>query len=105
MKTRRLLNRRKNFPTNGRRLNDIEFDKFNNLYHFTAEGLCDPSGLNRHGTLPYYYELNSLLDNDVFGESIYCNPPWSLAVACVQHLRACHAKAPMDTKAMIVLPN
>jgi hypothetical protein len=45
------------------------------------------------------------LDNDVCGESIYCNPPWSLAVASVQHLRSCHATTPMDTKAVIVLPN
>jgi len=46
-----------------------------------------------------------LFDNDVFGESIYCNPSWSLAIACVQHLRTCHAKAHMETKAVIVLPN
>jgi hypothetical protein len=105
LKARRLSNRKKNLPTNGWRLNDVEFDKLNSLYHFTVEGCCDSSGLNRHGTLSYYSELNSLLDNDVSGESIYCNPPWSLAVTCVQHLRACHEKAPMDTKAVIVLPN
>ena len=45
------------------------------------------------------------MDNDVSGESIYCNPPWSLAVACVQQLRSCHAKAHVDTKAVVVLPN
>jgi hypothetical protein len=105
LKTRRLLNRKKNIPANNWRFNDVEFDKLNSLYHFTVEGCRDPSGLNRHGTMSYYSELNSLLDNDVSGESIYCNPPWSLAVACVQHLRACHAKASMDTKAVIVLPN
>ena len=105
LKARRLLNRKKNLPTNGWRLNDIEFEKLNSLYHFTLEGWCDPLGLNRHGTLPYYSELNSLLDNDVSGQSIYCNPPWSLAAACVQHLRACHAKAPMNTTTVIVLPN
>jgi len=104
LKARRLSNRKKNLPTNGWRLNDVEFEKLDKLYHFTVEGCCDPSGLNRHGTLPFYSELNSLLDNDVSGESIYCNPPWSLAVACVQHKRACHAKAPMDTKAVIVSP-
>jgi hypothetical protein len=49
--------------------------------------------------------MNSLLDYDVSGESIYSNPPWSLAVACVQHLRSCHAKAPMDTTSVIALPN
>jgi hypothetical protein len=69
------LNRKKNPPTNGWRLKDVEFDKLNSLYHFTVEGCCDPSGLNRHGTLPYYSELKHLLDNDVSGESIYCNPP------------------------------
>ncbi len=88
LKARRLTNRKKNLPTNGWRLSDVEFDKLNSHYHFNVEGCCDPSGLNRHITLPYYSELNYLLDNDVSGQSIYCNPPWSLAVACVQHLRA-----------------
>ncbi len=116
LKTRRLLNREKNLPTYGwrlsdigkeelRRLSDIEFAKLNNLYNFTVEGCCDPSGLNRHCKLPYYSEHNSLLDNDVSGESIYCNPPCSLAVACVQHFNSCHAKAPMDTTSVIVLPH
>jgi hypothetical protein len=99
------LNQKKILPANGWRLSDIEFEKLNSLYNFEVEGCCDPSGLNRHGKLPYYSERNSLLDNDVAGESIYCNPPWSLAVACIQHLRSCHSKAPMDTKAVIVLPN
>ena len=69
------------------------------------EGCCGPSGFNRHGTLRYYFELNSLLGDDVSGELIYCNPPWSLAVACAQHLRAFDARSAMDTKAVIVLPN
>ncbi len=38
LKARRLTNRKKNLPTNGWRLNDIEFEKLNSLYHFTVEG-------------------------------------------------------------------
>ena len=34
---------------------------------------------------------------------MYCNPPWSLAVQCVEHIRTCHAKSPLKTKALIVL--
>ena len=52
LKARRLSNRKKNLPTNGWRLNDVEFDKLNILYNFTVEGCCDPSALNRRGTMP-----------------------------------------------------
>ncbi len=45
LKSRRLTNRKKNLPTNGWKLNDIEFEKLNCLYHFTVEGCCDPLGL------------------------------------------------------------
>ena len=38
LKTRRLLNRKKNLPTNGWRLSDIEFEKLNRFYIFTVEG-------------------------------------------------------------------
>ena len=38
LKARRLTNRKKNLPTNGWRLNDIEFEKLNCLYHFIVEG-------------------------------------------------------------------
>ncbi len=36
---------------------------------------------------------------------MYCNPPWSLALHCVEHIRTCHARSPLNTKALIVLPN
>ena len=62
-------------------------------------------GLNGHRNLPFYSELNSLLDHDVSEQSIYCNPPWSLAIKCVEHLRACHSNSPLDTKVAIVLPD
>jgi hypothetical protein len=39
----------------------------------------------------------------IAGQSVYCNPPWSLAVQCVEHIRTCHAKSPMNTKVVIVL--
>ena len=61
-------------------------------------------GLNGHRNLPFYSEQNSLLDHDVSGQSINCNPPW--IIKCVEHLRACHSKSPLDThKAVIVLPD
>ena len=53
-KTRRLLIRKQNLHTNGWRLSYVEYENLNRLYKFTIKGCCDFSGLNRHGTLPYY---------------------------------------------------
>ena len=103
--TRKFLNRRKRPPTDGWRLSDKEFDELNIIYSFTLEGCCDPLGLNGHQNLPFYSEQNSLLDHDVSGQSIDCNPSWSLAIQYVEHLRACHSKSPLDTKAVIILPD
>jgi len=36
---------------------------------------------------------------------VYCNPPWSLEVKCVEHIRICHSKSPINTKVFIVLPD
>ena len=38
----------------------------------------------------------------IAGQSVYCIPPWSLAVQCVEHIRTCQAKSPMTTKVVIV---
>jgi hypothetical protein len=102
--TRKLLNRRKRPTTDRWRLSDKEFVELKKIYNCTLEGCCDPLGLIGHRSLLFYSEQNSLLDQDVSGQSIYCNPPWSLAIECVQHLRACHSKSPLDTKAVIILP-
>ncbi len=69
------------------------------------EGCCDHLGLNGHRNSPFYSEQNSLLDRDISGQSIYCNPPWSMVIKCLEHLRACHSKSPLDTKAFIILPD
>ena len=45
------------------------------------------------------------LSHDTTGQSVYCNPPWSLAVQCVEHIRTFYAKSPLNTKGLIVLPN
>ena len=34
-----------------------------------------------------------------------CNPSWFLAVQCVEHIHTCHANSPLNTNALIVLPN
>jgi len=69
------------------------------------DSCCEPLGLNGHRNLPFYSEHNSLLDHDVSGQSIHCNPPWSRAIKCVEDLRACRSKSPLDTKAVIILPD
>ncbi len=91
--------------TNAWRLIDSEFDSLNTLISFTLEACCDPNGSSRHGALPFYSEKDSFLSHDIAGQSMYCNPPWSLTVQCVEHIRTCHAKSPLNTKALIVLPN
>jgi len=67
------------------------------------EVCCDPLGLNGSRTSPFYSEQNSLLDHEVSGQSIFCNPLRSLAIKYVEQLRACHSKSQLDTKAVIVL--
>ncbi len=52
-----------------------------------------------------FSEQNSMLDYNVSRQSINCNSPWSLAIECVEHLRACHSRSPLDIRATIVLPD
>ena len=68
------------------------------------EGCCDSLGLNGHKGLPFYSEHIFLQDHNGSGQSIYCSPPWSLAIQCVEHLRACDSRSPLDSRAVIVLP-
>ena len=93
-----------NLTSNAWRLIDSEYDKLNVLFSFSLEACCDPKGENRHGMLPFYSEEDSFLLHEVVGQSVFCNPPWSLVVQCVDHLRKCHAKSPSNTKVVIVLP-
>ena len=89
--------------TNARRLIDSEFDSSNAIFSFTLEACCDPDGSNRHGLLPFYSEKDYFLSHDIAGQFVYCNPPWSFGVPCVEHIRTCHAKSPMEIKVVIVL--
>jgi hypothetical protein len=93
-----------NLLSNAWRLIDSEFDKLNVLFSFSIEACCDPEGQSRHGMLRFYSERNSFLSHEVVGQFVFCNPPWSLAVQCVEHSGKCHAKSPSNTKAVIVLP-
>jgi hypothetical protein len=102
---RKLLSRSKKPPTRDWRLSDKEFHELHRIYGFTVEGCCDSLGLNGHGGLPFYSKEDTLLDYNVTGQSVQCNPPWSLAIQCAEHLRACHSRSPLDTKGVIVLPD
>jgi len=97
MVKRKLLYRSKRPPTHGWRLIDEKCDEFNKTYRFTSEGWCDPLGFNGYRKLDFCSENNSLLDHDISKQSIYCNPPRSLHIKCVEHLRACHAKSSLYT--------
>ena len=96
--TRKLFNHRKRPPTDGWRLNDNEFEELNITYSFTLEACCDPLGLSGHRNLPFYSEQKKKKYHDVSGQSIYCNPPCSLAIKCVENIRACHSFSPLNMK-------
>jgi len=46
-----------------------------------------------------------IISHDIAVQSVYCNPPWSFVVQYVERIRTCHAKSPMNTKAVIGLPD
>jgi len=76
--------RRNRLSADGWRLYDEEFDELNKLCSFTAERCCNSLGLNDHYKLLFYSGQNFLLEHELSGhQSVYCNPPWSLAIKCV----------------------
>ena len=86
------------------RLIDEEFIPLHKEHEFTFEACCDDEGLNSHADLPFASPSNSILDNDMSGESTFINPPWGMATTVVAHLEACRAKDVENTKAVIILP-
>jgi hypothetical protein len=92
-----------NLHTNAWRLVESEFHSLNALFSFTLEACCDPDGSNRHGLLPFNSGKDSFLTHDIAEQYVYCNPPWSLAVQSVEHIRTCHAKSPLNTKYVVIL--
>jgi hypothetical protein len=91
--------------TNAWRLIDSEFNSLNALFSFTLESCRELDGSNRHGLLPFYSEKDSFLSHDLVRHSVYCNPPWSLLLQCVEHIRTFHTKSPMNTKDVIIIPD
>jgi hypothetical protein len=77
----------------------------NALFSFNLEAFCDPYGFNRHCLLHFHFTKDSFLNHDIAGQYVHCNPPWSLALHFVEQIRTCHAKSPMNTKGVIVLPD
>ena len=43
------------------------------------------------------------MDRNVSGQPVYYNPPWFIAILCVEHLRVCHSRSPFETRAVAVL--
>ncbi len=75
-----------NLHINAWKLFGSEFDFLNALFSFNLEACCDLDGFNRYCLLPLYSEKDSFLTHDIAGQFVYCNPPWSLAVQCVEHI-------------------
>jgi hypothetical protein len=92
---------KRNPYTNAWRLVDSEFDSLNALFSFTLEVCRDPDKFNKHGLLPFYSEKDSFRTRDIARESVYCDPPRSLALQCVEHIRTCNAKSPKKIKLLL----
>jgi len=70
---------------------------------FTLDGSADPLGTNSQ--LPRFCsELDSLLDADLRGERLYCNPDFDMIDAVLRHFLACQRDAPDTTSGTFVLP-
>ena len=106
-RVRQVMKRRKKQDAvpNAWRLIDTEFAELHKVFNFTIEACCDVHGFNSHLELPYFSSQNSFIDNCVSGHSVFINPPWKIAKQCIEHMHRCHAKDPLHTKAVIVLPD
>ena len=71
---------------------------------FDVDACANPDGSNAH--LPKYWsQEDSCLDNSWTGLNVFCNPPWRLIGAVVQHYLQCRQADPANTHAVFVLPN
>jgi len=100
---RKLASRSKRLPTDGWKLNDRKFNELHKLYKFTMEGcgnlwVCTVTRVSFLILTKFF-----IRSYDVSHQSIYYNPPWSLVIQCVEHLRACHSRTPLDTRVVILL--
>ncbi len=71
----------------------------NSILHstFSLKSLLWFRGNEHTWVVTYFVEKDSVLFH-VLGQSVYCYPPWSLVVQCVERLCTCYAKSPMNTK-------
>ena len=70
---------------------------------FLLKSLLWSWGNDHTWVVTYVVEKDSALSH-VLGQSVYCHPPWSLVVQCVEYLCTCYAtKSPMNTKPIYVL--
>ena len=70
---------------------------------WTLDGSADPVGANRR--LPRFCSaVNSILDMDLRGEQLYCNPDFELAEAVLRHFLQAYRSADVATSGTFVLP-
>ena len=71
--------------------------------HFTLDGSADPLGSNRQ--LPRFCSvLNSVLQQRLVGEQLYCNPDFELIEQVLRHFLAEYRRAGVATSGTFVLP-
>ena len=70
---------------------------------FTLDAACDPSGLNAHCP-KFCSPAQSFLQQDLAGETVWMNPPYSKIREFIKHYLACKSRAPTTTSAALLLP-
>ena len=70
---------------------------------FTLDAACDPAGLNAHCSR-FCSSAKSCLKQDLAGETVWMNPPYSKISEFLKHYKACKARAPRTTSAALLLP-
>ena len=79
-----------------------EFERLNELYGpFTMDGAASLYD----AVVPNFCSIERPFENEnVQGQTVFLNPPFAKAQIMLQHFECQRQKSPLDTKALIVLP-
>lgn len=92
------------YPNSDRMFDKAEWAQFNAKYRFTIDGCADSKGLNAFCNT-FCSPINSFLETDVSGHTVWLNPPFDKVRDFLQHYLLCKATKPCSTSACIVLPD
>ena len=72
---------------------------------FSLKSLLWSRGDDKTWVVIYFAEKDSITFHGYSGQSAYCHSPWNVFVQYIEHLWTCHAKFPMNNKAILFYPN